>query len=211
MTQATLYNPSQVRSRHHSSARNAAPICNTVLCLDVSPSMTWALTESISKLDAARQSLDIMIDGKARNHPGDRIAIVCFSNRASVLSPFRLAADPKLIAAISRARTYPSTNISAGLSLALDLHLQCRGPWHRNIILATDGMPMPPDSPDQVLATARRALAERVNIHTVGIGSTAHFDPELLKRVASTTHNGRYWHVFDLASFTNAIVTAGRM
>jgi len=183
-------------------------IFNTVLCLDISGSMTQTLSGSVTKFDGARSALTSMIHGKQINHPRDGIAIVVFSDNAAVISPFRFPNDPKLIHRMNKIRMGTYTNISSGLILAMKLHQQRPPHFCKNIILATDGYPYPDDTRENVLSLARTAYINRITIHTVGIGSDNTFDPVFLQQVAASTHNGRYWNVTDLAGFTNALIRA---
>jgi Ca-activated chloride channel family protein len=178
------------------------------MLLDISGSMTNPLTGSICKFDAARNAIGSMINGKRTHHRDDGIAIVVFSDNAAVISLFRHPGDPLLISRLNNIRMGSTTNISAGLQKALQLHSNLTHGRHKNIILATDGMPYPHDTKSSVLSVAKSAYNQRVTIHTIGIGSTNDFDPGFLQSVAQSTHKGRYWHVSDLTSFASAVSDA---
>ena len=97
------------------------------------------------------------------------------------------------------------TNITDGLRQSVAM-LQATPPGiYRRIWLLTDGYPnREEDRLYQVVDEARRA---HININTIGFGDA--YDVELLRRISTATHNGKFVPVASLRQLTDALVTAG--
>ncbi len=184
------------------------PIANTVLSLDISASMMQPISgfngHKETKIDVLKQAAGMLIENKRRTMPKDLIGAVLFGSRASVL--FKLASpnSPWLLNRVHQMKIQGSTNMEAGLSLAISLLKNKNPRFLRNIILLSDGMP---DNRTQLIPLAQKARHFRINIHTIGFGeSRLDFDEGLLKSIARTTHRGQYQHCRTLQELANSLV-----
>ena len=149
----------------------------------------------------------IMTDTNARpartasrnsDHPGklycpDRLALIAFDDRARLVAPFMDAFDARFASAV---QDLPGqvrgsiTNIAAALSMANDLIADQHPGLLRRIWLLSDGHPNPRNQP--IAQEVGRAISQRTNLNTIGIGQPGDFDRALLERIAGRTHNGRF-------------------
>jgi len=188
--------------------RSSQPTANTVLTLDVSGSMTHSITGFDQlrepKIEVLKKAAGLLIEHKRRCLPQDRVGAVLFGSQASVL--FKLAApgSPWLLKRVQGMRIAGSTNMEAGLSLAMSLLRPSHPRFLRNIVLLSDGMP---DRRTRLIPLAQEARKLRINIHTVGFGeSHSDFDEVLLKSIAQTTHRGQYQHCHTLQGLADTLI-----
>jgi Mg-chelatase subunit ChlD len=139
-------------------------------------------------------------------HCPDMLSLVGFSNHASVLSPFVGAFDGRFAKAVQRlpetAAHGSMTNITAGLRVANDLLSRMPTGLRRRIWLLSDGGAN--EEVNGLWSQVHRAKAQRTNINTIGFGNRGEFDEDLLKRIAATTHNGRYFEATTIAALGHA-------
>ena len=123
----------------------------------------------------------------------DRLALVVFDQEARLAAPFMGAFDPRLVDAVQGLPGLVRdsiTDIAAGLSMANDLLADQHPGLLRRIWLLSDGYPNPENQPIDRMVS--RAIAQRTNINTIGIGLPGGYDRALLERIAARTHNGRF-------------------
>lgn len=170
------------------------------LVLDVSGSMTASRLGPGTRLDVAKQVLVDFI----KDREGDRMSLIAFRSRSTVLSPMTL--DKRaLIDAVTRiSDNYPPTQvitdgtaIGLGVSEALNLLRDSRAK-SRIMILLTDGANNVPDVPP--LQAARLAEALHIRIYTVGVVDqpargqrpASDVDEQALQEMANLT-GGKYY------------------
>ena len=181
-----------------------------VILVDISISMKQSDWPP-SRLHGAMAAVEGLLDLKHMNYPNDLVGMVGFSQTASVLQPlvsiggegrriFRT--DPAMI------QTGPSTNMSAGLSLAGGILAEAvrnlADPYlppaliDRQIILLTDGEHN--DGPEPV-PLARELQQSGIVLDVIGIGTPSEIDHTCARTIASE-RNGRpsYCFVGDVGS-----------
>lgn len=136
----------------------------------------------------------------------DMLALVAFSERATILSSFAGAFDAKFAAAVQQlpavAGKGSTTNITAGLRAANDLIARMPHGLRRRIWLLSDGGANV--EVDGLWQQVARAATQRCNINTIGFGNHGEFDEALLQRIAAATHNGRYCEATTIAALGQA-------
>ncbi len=176
----------------------------TVLVMDVSGSMGQSWKGGIkleSAKNAAQQTINLIEQEIRARGDEHRIAIVSFSSDAQLL--LGLTTDYyQARRTILSLGSQTSTNIGAGLQVALGELVKQRGKGQRFIILLSDGMTNTGMSRDQILsgpvATARQMS---ICIHTVGFGDPGDIDENFLKSIAAGSGCGQYLYAgsgFDL-------------
>lgn len=189
------------------------PVACTVLLVDVSYSMEGKIhapsgRPDLSKLDAAKEAAVLLARHKAVHTPLDRLAVLGFGSRAFVATPPVICGHPKIAERIQGLRIDGSTNLEAGLRLALDF-LE-RTPRHvlRQIAALTDGVP---DTREGLPALIERAKRSRVRIQTIGVGEpgSSSLDEALLRQLATATYGGTYRRVTDLNELVLALRAVG--
>jgi len=205
----------QIANREFESDNSATSVCGpqpppsgqrtaTVLVMDVSGSMGNVWKGGIkleSAKNAAQQTINLIEQEIRARRAEHHIAIVSFSSDAQLL--LGLTTDYQQARnTILSLGSKTSTNIGAGLQLALEELLKRRGEGQRFIILLSDGMTNTGMSRDQILAgpvaTARQM---KICIHTVGFGNPGDIDEDFLKRIAGGSGCGQYLYAgsgFDL-------------
>ena len=170
-----LYLP--LLSLRHCLARSG--LMDVALVLDSSQSMLETGRGGRSKLDAAREAVQVFLDLLLL--PADRAAIVRFSGDAAVLQG--LTGERALLEAGLRRLTVSSgTRIHLGLERARGL-LAPPNPGRRSVILLlTDGR-SDPDPASLAIAQARAAQADGIVVVAVGLG--ADIDRASLEQMAS--------------------------
>lgn len=172
-------------SLRHCLARSG--LMDVALVLDSSQSMLETGRGGRSKLDAAREAVQVFLDLLLL--PADRAAIVHFSGDAAVLQG--LTGERALLEAGLRRLTVSSgTRIHLGLEKARALLPRNLG--RRSVILLlTDGR-SDPDPASLAIAQARAAQAEGIVVVAVGLG--ADIDRASLEQIASP---GQFHHAPD--------------
>jgi Mg-chelatase subunit ChlD len=127
------------------------------------------------------------------------LSLIGFNDNAKVLSPFVSAFDANFVKAVQglpAAVGGYSTNLTSGLRLANDLIGRMPKGLRRRIWLLSDGGGNhPEDIAGGILPEVERARQQYTNINTIGFGDPGQFDKALLTRIASTTHNGKFFEV----------------
>ena len=170
-----------IKSEGHTSAKNEFLRYNNVdlICvIDVSGSMSGA------KIDLVRKSLNYVL---AKLNSKDRLAIIKFATKATVLCEFTSASESaKLSCIINNLQAEDSTNIKAGLELAYNMvrdnlkssNLQC-------VLLLSDGRDMEGFTPEGVVVQLENYFGTSrppFTIHSLGCGSD--HDPKIMKKAA---------------------------
>jgi Mg-chelatase subunit ChlD len=157
---------------------------DAVLAIDTSSSMSAADWRP-SRLKAAQESAIAFVERLAESHPGSRVAIVVYSNKADLIIPLtNVKHKMQLQHAINSIKSHGSTNITDALQVTLKI-LKTAG--NGQVILLTDGQHNTGESPHRV---ADR-LKNHAVINCIGIGGTRTcVDEKLLKYIASYRPDG---------------------
>lgn len=101
------------------------------------------------------------------------------------------------------------TNITDGLRVSLELLKNAPPGCLKRIYLLTDGRPN--RDTGSLMAVVEEARRWHVNINTIGFGDpqSREYDPELLRRIAAATHNGKFIEVDSLRKLSEALVRGG--
>lgn len=181
------------------------PPSDVVCVIDVSGSMQQVVdirdanghsTEQfrLSRLDLVKHAMTTIIHTLG---PLDRLAVVSFSNTASVvfdLLPMTEQGKATALVAIKRLRPQQMTNLWDGVLRGMNLLKQAVEQRNAAVLVLTDGEPNmePPrgyvPSLQQFLATAGSAF--RAPIHTFGFGYQ--LDSTLLDQLATVGNNGSF-------------------
>ena len=171
----------------------ACQIYLVAILIDISGSMEQSDWPP-SRLHGAMAAVEGLLDTKYFNYPNDWVGLVGFSDTASVLHPLvrigdgrqSMRQDPALI------KLGPSTNITAGLSLAGGMLAEAVdrviGPQPstmsvgRHIIIVTDGHHNDGPSPVPVAQELQR---NGVVIDVIGIGTRSEIDDTCARALAS--------------------------
>ncbi len=217
----------------YSPGRNGCEAYDTVVVIDCSPSMTeedWLP----SRIAAAREATEHLIDEKGRLFPDDNVGIVVYGGSAKVLhklAPVRKVRQD-LIACLKNIPEIGATNLAAGLRSAADVLANrqtsadggllrlietallgsqtkanpSRVNHHAHVIVLSDG---DSNSGDEV-AQAKRLKDDGVVIDCVGIADRRAVDERKLKKVASIGPDGKPRYRF-IGDKTALIKEFGRM
>jgi Ca-activated chloride channel family protein len=123
------------------------------------------------KLDMVKDALRTLI-GQLR--PTDSVAIVTFSDRATVVRPMTpVAQRSRLQAAVDRLRVEGSTNLEDGLVQGYEVAREgFRAGQTNRVILLSDGLANVGDTAAQpILAQVREAAAKQITLLGVGVGT----------------------------------------
>lgn len=165
----------------------AASTRDSVLLIDASGSMALGDWQP-SRLEAAQEAAEGYVDELAGARPDARIAVIAFGSNADIkcdLTAVDRAADIK--AAIRAIDLCGDTNLSAGLTAALEVQKRSRAA-ERQVVVLTDGESNRGDLVSWVAARLRaRAVLECVGIG----GSPQDVNERLLKSIASKDPTGR--------------------
>ena len=183
-----------------------------VIVLDASDSMRAEDFTPDHRLQAAKQSINTFIEGRA----SDRVGLVGFASVASTRCPLTLDHEMllQLLEEVDFApRNESGTAIGMGLATAVN-RLRDSDARSRVVVLLTDGANNEGQIGPEAAAAAAKALGVRV--YTIGVGSTGQvpmtiqdrrgrrvktmqyfeLDEELLQAIADTT-DGQYFNVRD--------------
>jgi Ca-activated chloride channel family protein len=114
---------------------------NLAVVVDVSGSMRDWTGQELSKMEAVKDALRLMVDQLSED---DRLAIVLFNHDAWVLAESAPVADPgAVLALIDTIQAGGSTNIEAGLALGFGIAVDHSQPELRadRVMLFTDALP----------------------------------------------------------------------
>ena len=143
------------------------------------------------------------------SRPRDRVGIVIFTDRASVLAkPAEVHSSwlQERTRNLYRKVSGNGTNIADGLRKSIDmLELTPRG-IYRKLWLCTDGYPN--QEVNAIMPLVKKARASYININCIGFGDRNQYDERLLKQIAAATHNGKYIPIQSLRALTDALVKA---
>lgn len=136
----------------------------------------------------------------------DMLALVAFSEKATVLSSFVGAFDAGFAGAVQKlpeaARHGGMTNMTAGLRAANDMISRMPRGLRKRIWCLSDGGANA--EVEGLWREVNRAVSQWTNINTIGFGNRGEFDEDLLKRIAAATHNGRYFEATTVAALGQA-------
>lgn len=138
----------------------------------------------------------------------DMVGLVGFHDRGFVVAK---PAEPHAHWLQERVTSLPdrvsgaSTNITDGLRKAIGLLEKSPRERLRRIWLLTDGMPNREQG--ELMTAVAEARRQYININTIGFGDPGAYlyDPDLLRRIAGATHNGRFVPVDSLRTLSNAL------
>ncbi|MGI5246282.1 YfbK domain-containing protein [Dactylosporangium sp. CA-139066] len=134
--------------------------------VDVSGSMSEP-----GKLDLVQHGLDTLVD---QLRPTDSVALVSYSDRASVLRPMTPVRDREALHdAIGRLKVAGSTNLEAGLLAGYDTARQgFRSGATNRVILLSDGLPnVGTTDATPLVREVQEAAAKQITLLGVGVGS----------------------------------------
>lgn len=183
---------------------------SAVLCIDTSGSM--AAVDVAPSRAAAAKSAALAFVGNLP--PGNRVAVVTFSNGAGVLQP--LTRDPSMVRAALDGIPPPNGATAIGDALlAAGNALPTRG--HRVVILITDGVNNRGEDP---LAAAQALGAKHIRLFTIGIGTNggsiipgtnaeAAIDEDALRAYAAAA-DGTYARAGDAGALRETLAALGR-
>jgi Ca-activated chloride channel family protein len=156
-----------------------------VLAIDTSGSMRGEPIEFVQR------GLLRMIDGL---EPGDRVAIVGYSEQAYTLLPEAAGEDAMAIeAAINQLRARGTTNIYDGLYTAFDIAAEWRTPGRQSrVILLSDGVATAGLTQGERLKSLAQAYArEGIGITTIGVG--VEFDVDVMRALSEVGAGNFYF------------------
>lgn len=173
---------------------NAGNPRDTVIVVDVSMSMEDC-DYYPTRLDGGIEAGIEYINARAK-YPGDKIAVVSFSDDACiVLGLTDINKKSKIISALCCLTIEGGTNITKGLKAAITVFDNNENNNHlRHVILLTDGYGSNP------VRTAEKLKEQYAVIDVVGIGGTPDaVNTKLLRKVATTDPDGfnRYYFIKD--------------
>lgn len=185
------------------------------LCIDASGSMGGIVkasrnveSDGLTRLDLAQHSAKTIINGCREQ---DRVSIVRFSNRASVVSPLTetsVAGKARLNVALAGITAGGATNIWDAMKKSMDT-LMGEDERPSVIMLLTDGQPniIPPRGHKAMLEQyLDRRPNLRVSINTYGFGYD--LDSDLLEQIAQDTH-GSFAFIPDSGMVGTTFIHAG--
>lgn len=160
----------------------------------------------LSQLDLVKHALKTIIHSLTQN---DRLSIVSFSNKASILFKLRqMDGDGRLsaLAALERLDDSGQTNLWDGLKTGLDVLAEGQRTSGSNValFLLTDGCPNiePPRGHLPALAAYKTKMNFTCSINTFGFGYN--LDSKLLEDLAQMGNSGSYAFIPD-GSFVGTI------
>jgi Mg-chelatase subunit ChlD len=147
------------------------------------------------KLEAAKEAARVCVEVLS---PNDRIAVVAFDTKASLVVGERYASNKMRISyEISRITSGGETNIAAGLQLAFD-QLKPLANHIRHVIVISDG-----ESPtDGITDLVDQMRAQRIVVTAVGLQGA---DRNLLSTIADHG-DGRFYMVEDIGALPKILV-----
>jgi Ca-activated chloride channel family protein len=170
-------------------AASQRPAVGLTFVIDTSGSMAG------DKLDLVKHALGLLV---SRLRADDKVAIVAFSDSASIVLNPTSASDPTTITnAINSLQSAGSTNAQAGLELGYDLAEQAiHAGISSRVVLASDGVAnVGLTDADSMLSRIDREVSSGVDLVTIGVGM-GDFNDALLEQLADRG-NGFYAYVND--------------
>jgi hypothetical protein len=162
-------------------------VCDTVIVVDVSGSMELS-DYPPSRLDGGIQAGIAYATTCAKERPGDRIAIVSFSERARVVLPLTPVTNRRTIQkAFRRLGLDGGTDLAQGLKAAAKLfEKQPRTERRRHAVMLTDGFG---GEPLEIAGRLKEKLGVVIDVVGIG-GSRSAVNEDLLREVATTDPDG---------------------
>jgi len=171
--------------------RETRPDAALTFVIDVSGSMA-----DPGKLDLVQQALDTLID---QLRPSDAVAIVTFSDTATVLRPMTPVANRSALhAAVAELGTRSSTNLAAGLELGYRVARDgFRAGRTNRVVLLSDGLANTGDTAAApILAQVREAADKQITLLGIGVGND--YGDALMEQLADHG-DGYVFYISDLA------------
>jgi Mg-chelatase subunit ChlD len=185
--QGTIWGAIQIEARGPALETERAPLA-VALVVDVSGSMAG------EPLAHALRSCEIVSELLS---PGDRLAIVTFSTKGSILcdlTALDAAGRTQIRASVREVRARANTNLQDGLAVAAAVLRQAPPGLRRVMAVLSDGKPNRGSSSPTALANYVRGLG--VAVSSLGFGPS--YDEDVLDAIA-TAGSGRYTPVRDPA------------
>lgn len=171
---------------------------DVVMVLDASTSMLQTVESGRNKLDVAKESARVFLQGLRLRQGGDRVAIVTFNTSAETLQGLTFDRD-LLEAALPRVVVRSQSRLELGIAMA-NLRLLAR-PVDRSqaIVVLSDGK-VNPSASSKAIAAAETSRVAGVEVYVVGFGPD--LDEATLRAIARTAD--RYLPVPDPTQLVNA-------
>ncbi|WKZ15493.1 MAG: vWA domain-containing protein [Candidatus Jettenia caeni] len=139
-------------------------------------------------------------------YDADRIGIVGFKETGFVIARPAEAYSPWLQERTSNLydkATGKGTNITDGLRKSIEMLRKTPIGVLRRIYLLTDGIPNREE--EELMPTVENARRAWININTCGFGDD--YDKDLLQKIASSTHNGKFIPIESLRQLTDVLIS----
>jgi Mg-chelatase subunit ChlD len=175
------------------------PAETLMLLIDASGSMMNYIS-GMQKMDATKNAVREFIRSKFLMGQEDKIGIVSFGERASVIEECSTRYE-HLENRIDALMPNGATAMFEGLTMAMDS--LGKGGGAKRIVLLTDGMPTTTGKL-AITNLAKQAAAQSIVIDTIGVGTPFDFmgyDEMLLRRIASIT-GGTFRRVLDVGQLS---------
>ncbi len=196
-----------VKSRPPQRKLHAVPAY--VLMVDESgstaTSLQLAFGRTTSRIEAIQQAAQGYLRHLKASNYRQLVGVVGFSDRATLYHPLSPVgrAMPSLCRALQSLHPQSTTNLSAGLTLAL-AQLRKAYTTRGNIVVITDGAAN--EQNDRLPRLVRQAKSSGVRIFTIGVGNNADtdYDRKLLTHLARSTR-GRFMSAHSFKALCNAL------
>lgn len=168
-------------------ATQPRPALNLGLVIDRSGSMA-----DRGKLEYAKKAAAILVD---QMHPPDRLAVVQYDDRISVLWPSSMVEVPDMIKRrINALSPGGATNLAGGMMRGVDQVLDHLDPKALNrVILLSDGLANRGiTNPIEIKKLVRKAKKRGVHISSMGLG--ADYNEDLMQSIAEYA-GGNYYYI----------------
>jgi len=181
----------------------------SALVMDVSSSMGWTWQGEV-KLESAKrvasQTINLIEEEARASGAGHSLAIVSFSDQANLLLPltnnYRQAKGVVL-----SLRPEASTNLGAGLQMALAELARAPAGSQKYIILLSDGHITSGMGEAEVLAgPVAQARQRKICIHTVGFGDPNYLKEDFLKEISQQSGCGKHLYAKNSFELTKAYI-----
>lgn len=166
----------------------------TILLVDCSGSMDSPLNGN-SRLDAAMESVKVLLARKRKRYPNDLVGVVGFAEQATELLPIRRASEitENDLPTAESIRTGNLTDVACGLDLAEEKLLRHAPDYLLKVIVGTDGCHNTPADP---VATAKRLKENGIHIDVIGVADRDAVDEQQARAIASIGRDGKPCYCF---------------